>query len=555
MASETTKAYTKYIKLDGGYAYIPAGGVNSETKFVFGVYCSKYAPENYPENVAIIYSDTINDFSNQTDSTINNNLNEMNYLLSQVAQNSGVDPSKVHYDSYMGWSQGSEGALLYGVNNMTDDSPAQTFVIYDPKKQFEDADKILNNQAYIDKLKNTGSSIIGVESTEYAITDKTLERYAKLSEKGIPVMLCIVDGKHYDAESLTMPYMLGLLCGDEEKAQALLNQCNGNVFVWDATLGTNGEWKKLQNTNEVLEYSRTNLYSSLANLNEGNVVCNDTEIKEKLKAIRSSIKKSQFLSNTFNFTSDSTTDIPSKEAGEIKKITDEIANVYQKLVHDTDEIAFMTWMYEIEDEEFAKYAQELNNSIDDAKRAINNSRGSDSYYGGPGGYGGGPAGSYTPTPSTNEENKDDEDDNLDDDNKNDENNTDENNTDDNTEDLSDITTTEFDDYWPDYDALASDDDKLVYNCDDEFKLIVHTNGDEVTGLEHMFKFASDDEALDGLEKIKQDYKDVDNVDKIILNDNLIKVLFNKLAFKDLTKEDAKTMYEHLGEITKQNQNK
>ena len=65
----------------------------------------------------------------------------------------------------------------------------------------------------------------------------------------------------------------------------------------------------------------------------------------------------------------------------------------------------------------------------------------------------------------------------------------------------------------------------------------------------MFKFANDDEALEGLEKIKQDYKDVDNVDKIILNDNLIKVLFNKLAFKDLTREDAKTIYEHLGEIT------
>ncbi len=320
--------------------------------------------------------------------------------------------------------------------------------------------------------------------------------------------------------------------------------------IWDESLGTDGNWKQITSTDEVLEFSRANIYSSLANLDE-KVVCNDEEIKSKLVEIRKAIKKTSFLTDTFTYEGTSTSQIPSLEAEDMKTVTDSIAKVYQKLAHDTEEIAFMCQLYKMKDDEFAKYAQEINDALKAAQEAASNSGGSSGYYGG-GGYGGGgyAGGGTTPAPSTDDEDNNKDDENKDDENKDDENKDDENKDNENNEDLSDITTSEFDDYWPDYDTLASDEEKLVYNCDDEFKLIVHTDGDEVTGLEHMFKFANDDEALEGLEKIKQDYKEVDNVDKIILNNNLIKVIFNKLAFKDLTREDAKAMYEHLGEITK-----
>ena len=316
-------------------------------------------------------------------------------------------------------------------------------------------------------------------------------------------------------------------------------------------------------------------FKSIAGLSDfDGTVCNDTEIRERLNEIRRKMKSSIFVNNEINFTPESTSQIPMNEVAEVTSVLNSLINVYQKLAHDTEEIAFMCQIYKMEDAEFAKYANEINGALKAAQEAASNSNGSTGYYagggygGGYGGYGGGgPALAPSTDDNSNENNKDDE--NKDYDNKNDnikddknkdydskndsvkdnENKDNENKDDENNEDLSAITTTEFDDYWPDYDNLASDEDRLVYNCDDEFKLIVHTDGDEVTGLEHMFKFASEDEALEGLEKIKQDYKDVDNVDKIILNDNLIKVLFNKLAFKDLTREDAKAMYEHLGEIT------
>ena len=467
--------------------------------------------------------------------------------------------------SFMGGSGGGSATLLagsYAIDKGMTVTSCTSLANWRGISAVTDNLSTEDTQGYMNKLiKNGVPYIVGYyDSGSLAGAEYLPSMYASMGGKALGFEL-----KYNHNNQVFGPYSAGfidILNGESFDNMAKLIDPKGDnsnryiIFNEDGTVSYNiSEEKFLELFNSVLTTTARQYLSNLSDFtgsstdglptSDGKVVCNDEQIREALNKIRNSMSKSNFVSNEFTASlNGSTTDIPAKEASEIKKITDALTSIYQKLAHDTEEIAFMTWMYNAEDTAFAKYAQELNNSIDDAKRAINNSRGSDSYYGGPGGYGGGPAGSYTPTPSTDEENKNDEDDNLDDDNKNDENNTD-----DNTEDLSDITTTEFDDYWPDYDTLASDEDKLVYNCDDEFKLIVHTDGDEVTGLEHMFKFASDDEALDGLEKIKQDYKDVDNVDKIILNDNLIKVLFNKLAFKDLTREDAKTMYEHLGEIT------
>ena len=537
-----------------GWAYIPEGGINEDTKFLFTVYCHERPIESYDDNVVVIYNTCVNGFHPEDQAKIDG-------IMQQIAQMEGLSYVP-EIDAYAGFSQGCQGALMYGTTSIDENTPPRTIILFDPIDSaplnnhddggFADAAWLLKpeNAGYLQKVKENGTAIIGLEKLGEANNQVMRNNYAKLAKQGIPVMLCIRDTyDHNEVFTESIVNITGLLSGNEDKAQALLNQCQG-IYVWDESLGTDGNWKQITSTDEVLEFSRANIYSSLANLDE-KVVCNDEEIKSKLVEIRKAIKKTSFLTDTFTYEGTSTSQIPSLEAEDMKTVTDSIAKVYQKLAHDTEEIAFMCQLYKMEDDEFAKYAQEINDALKAAQEAASNSGGSSGYYGG-GGYGGGgyAGGGTTPAPSTDDEDNNKDDENKDDENKDDENKDDENKDNENNEDLSDITTSEFDDYWPDYDTLASDEEKLVYNCDDEFKLIVHTDGDEVTGLEHMFKFANDDEALEGLEKIKQDYKEVDNVDKIILNNNLIKVIFNKLAFKDLTREDAKAMYEHLGEITK-----
>ena len=550
------------IEYNGGWAYIPKGGINEDTKFLFTVYCHEHPFQSYDDNVVVIYNNSINGFAPENQAKING-------MMQQIAQIEGLSyVPKI--DAYAGFSQGCQGALMYGITSIDENTPPRTIILFDPNDSnplnnhddggFADATWLLRpeNAEYLQKVKDNRTTIIGLEKLGEANNQVMRDNYARLAKQGIPVMLCVRDTyDHVEVYTESMVNITGLLSGDEDKAQALLNQCQG-IYVWDESLGTDGGWKQITSTDGVLEFSRVNIYSSLANLDE-KVVCDDEEIKSKLIEIRKTIKKTSFLTDTFTYDGTSTSQIPSLEAEDMKTVTDAIAKVYQKLAHDTEEIAFMCQIYKMEDNEFAKYANEINSALKAAQETTSNSNGSSGYYtgggysGNYGGYGsGGPALEPSTDNDNNENNKDDE--NKDYDSKNDSNKDNENKGDENNKDLSAITTAEFDDYWPDYDNLVSDEDKLVYNCDDEFKLIIHTDGEEVTGLEHMFKFASKDEALEGLEKIKQDYKDVDNVDKIILNDNFIKVLFNKLAFKDLTREDAKAMYEHLGEITKDGSN-
>ena len=478
--------------------------------------------------------------------------------------------------SFMGGSGGGGATLLAGSYAI---DKGMTVTSCTSLANWKDHSEVTNIstevlQGYMNKLiENDVPYIVGYyDSGSLAGAEYLPSMYASMGGKALGFEL-----KYNHNNQVFGPYSAGfidILNGESFDNMAKLIDPKGDnsnryiIFNEDGTVSYNiSEEKFLELFNSVLTATARQYISNLSDFtgsstdglptSDGKVVCNDEQIREALNKIRNSMSKSNFVSNEFTASlNGSTTDIPSKEASEIKKITDALTSIYQKIAHDTEEIAFMTWMYNVEDTAFEKYANEINDALKAAQEAARNSSGSSGYSTGGGyiggiggGYAGGYGGGYGGGGTTTAPSTDDEDNNKDDENKGDENKDNENKDNENNEDLNDLETTEFDDYWPDYDTLVSDEDKLVYNCDDEFKLIVHTDGDEVTGLEHMFKFASEDEALGGLEKIKQDYKDVDNVDKIILNDNLIKVLFNKLAFKDLTREDAKTMYEHLGEIT------
>ena len=100
----------------------------------------------------------------------------------------------------------------------------------------------------------------------------------------------------------------------------------------------------------------------------------------------------------------------------------------------------------------------------------------------------------------------------------------------------------------DYDKLVSDDTKIVYNCNDEYKIIIHKDGDKITGIEHYFDFGTEESAKNAISTLEQQYKSEANFDKIIQNDRYIKVIFNENEYKSLTISDIKLKYSTLTQI-------
>lgn len=93
------------------------------------------------------------------------------------------------------------------------------------------------------------------------------------------------------------------------------------------------------------------------------VVCNNTVIKNSLNNIVNAVKGSSFVNNAFSFSPSSTTQIPSGEADLINQIVGKISIVFSKLLHDTEEIAYMSDTYDNLDKTFAALADDVNSNI------------------------------------------------------------------------------------------------------------------------------------------------------------------------------------------------
>ena len=102
----------------------------------------------------------------------------------------------------------------------------------------------------------------------------------------------------------------------------------------------------------------------------------------------------------------------------------------------------------------------------------------------------------------------------------------------------------------DYDKLVSDDTKIVYNCNDEYKVIIHKDGDKVTGIEYYYDYGTEQAATTALETLNNNYKTVEHFDKLSQSDRYVKVLFKEDMFKGLSLAQVKEKFVNLQEITK-----
>ena len=102
----------------------------------------------------------------------------------------------------------------------------------------------------------------------------------------------------------------------------------------------------------------------------------------------------------------------------------------------------------------------------------------------------------------------------------------------------------------DYDKLVSDETKIVYNCNDEYKVIIHKDGDKITGIEYYYDYGTEEAATKALETLNNNYKTVEHFDKLFQKERYVKVLFKEEMFKGLSLQQIKEKFVNLQEITK-----
>ena len=104
--------------------------------------------------------------------------------------------------------------------------------------------------------------------------------------------------------------------------------------------------------------------------------------------------------------------------------------------------------------------------------------------------------------------------------------------------------------FPKYEELYSTNDKIVYNYNDEYKVIIHHEDGKVTGVEHYYDYKTPEDATIALEKLNNKYKDIENFDQVIQKGQYVKVLFKEDMYKNITLDKVKENYKDLKEILK-----
>ena len=103
--------------------------------------------------------------------------------------------------------------------------------------------------------------------------------------------------------------------------------------------------------------------------------------------------------------------------------------------------------------------------------------------------------------------------------------------------------------FPEYSELYSTDDKVVFDCNNEFKIILHRNGDTITCIEYYYDFGSSENAAKALFNLKSMYQD-SGIENIMMKDRYVKVIFNNSMFNNLSVSEFRNRYSNLNEIVK-----
>ena len=102
--------------------------------------------------------------------------------------------------------------------------------------------------------------------------------------------------------------------------------------------------------------------------------------------------------------------------------------------------------------------------------------------------------------------------------------------------------------FPDYDKLHTTSDKVVFNCNDEYRVIVHRDGETIIGVEYYYDLGSNENVASALRQLKEMYGNSD-IENILIKDGCVKVVFNESVFNSLSVSEFRNKFSNLKEIT------
>ena len=102
--------------------------------------------------------------------------------------------------------------------------------------------------------------------------------------------------------------------------------------------------------------------------------------------------------------------------------------------------------------------------------------------------------------------------------------------------------------FPDYDKLYTTNDKVVFDCNNEYRVIVHRDGETITGVEYYYDFGSNENVASALRQLKEMYGNSD-IENILIKDGCVKVIFNESVFNSLSVSEFRNKFSNLKEIT------
>ena len=99
--------------------------------------------------------------------------------------------------------------------------------------------------------------------------------------------------------------------------------------------------------------------------------------------------------------------------------------------------------------------------------------------------------------------------------------------------------------FPKYEMILSDKNKLVFEHESGYKLVLHKENDIITGVEHYYDLQTEVNAIEMYDKIKLTYQNNEYFKTAIQDGQYIKIIFKNEIYKNLSLNDINTLYSNL----------
>ncbi len=102
----------------------------------------------------------------------------------------------------------------------------------------------------------------------------------------------------------------------------------------------------------------------------------------------------------------------------------------------------------------------------------------------------------------------------------------------------------------DYEDVVTNDERLVIECSEGYKIVVHNENGNITGVEHYYDFGTESNANNMLASIKAEYEDKYFFEEVLQEGQYIKVILNNDVYKDYTISGLEELYSKVNGYTK-----